>query len=117
MFQINGVGIPAPISWQVVEQPVTTAYSGKATLDGRLHNSVIRKRKVITAKFGFMNGQELKKILELLDDNTARFRFPDAAETGFFESSFIVNSITRPLKKIIDGESYWTGLQIKLTEV
>ena len=64
-FMMNGLDIPAPVKWSVVDQPVTTAYSGKQTLDGKLHNSVIRHRRVITCQYGFLGSDEVNLLRDL----------------------------------------------------
>ena len=116
-FMINGIEIPAPIKWQVQEQQVTTAYSGKQTLDGKMHNSVIRNRRIITAQWGFLKGADVALLRQLLSGNNVLVRFPESNELGFDEVSFIPGQITRPIRIVMDGETYWKSFQVKLTEV
>ena len=116
-FKINDTVIPVPVKWQVQEQAVTTAYSGKQTLDGKLHNSVIRHRRVITAQWGMLKGAEVAVIRRLLSGNIIKVRFPEANEEGFEEINVIPGQHTRPILVIVDGETYWKSLQVKLTEV
>lgn len=116
-FRINGIDIPAPVKWQVIDQPVTTAYSGKQTLDGKMHNSVIRYRRVITCQFGLLDLDTVNLLRNMLSNNTILFRFPEANDIGFDEARFIPQQQTRPLKNVKNGLSYWSGMQFKLTEV
>ena len=116
-FMMNGLDIPAPVKWSVVDQPVTTAYSGKQTLDGKLHNSVIRHRRVITCQYGFLGIDEVSLLRDLLKGNKVLLRFPEANDLGFDEAYFIPAQQTRPLKIVKDGVTYWNGMQFKLTEV
>ena len=116
-FMINSTNIPAPVKWQVQEQQVTTAYSGKQTLDGKLHNSVIRTRRIITAQWGFLTGSTVALLRQLFASNKVLVRFPEANEQGFEDVYFIPGQQTRPVKIIADGVTYWTNFQIKLTEV
>lgn len=116
-FMINSIDIPAPVKWQVQEQQVTTAYSGKQTLDGKMHNSVIRIRRIVTAQWGLLKGADVALLRQLLSGNNVLVRFPEATELGFDEVSFIPGQITRPIRTVIDGETYWKSFQAKLTEV
>ena len=116
-FKINDTAIPAPVKWQVQEQAVTTAYSGKQTLDGKLHNSVIRQRRVITVQWGLLKGADVALLRQLLAGNSVLVRFPEANEEGFEEINVIPGQHTRPILVIVDGETYWKSFQVKLTEV
>lgn len=116
-FMINSVEIPAPVKWQVQDQQVTTAYSGKQTLDGKLHNSVIRHRRMITVQWGLLKGTDVALLRQLLAGNSVLVRFPEANELGFDEVRFIPAQTSRPIKIVVNGETYWKSLQVKLTEV
>lgn len=116
-FMINGIDIPTPVKWQVQEQAVTTAYSGKQTLDGRMHNSVIRSRKTITAQWGMLKGSDIALLRQIFAGNNVLVHYPEANDLGFDEAHFIPGQQSRPIRIVTNGETYWKSFQIKLTEV
>lgn len=116
-YMINDVLIKAPVSWKVTTKKVTTSYSGKATLDGTLHYSVIRTRDTIQAKWGLISATEKSKITELVSGNAVSVRYPESVSEGMVEKVFYVDNISAPLAKVINGITYWSGLTITLTEV
>lgn len=117
IFKINGVRIPTPIKWDMSQENVVTAYSGKATLDGKLHNSVIRTRDTIKVSFGVLRPDELTLLQELISGNTVKVNYPAANKSGYEEKEYIVGSRSFPMLKIIKGRTYWQGLDFTLTEV
>lgn len=116
-FFIDGSPIPAPIKCQIVDQPVTTAYSGKQTLDGTMHNSVIRMRRVITLQFGLLSGDDVRALRTAFAKNKVSLKYPEATTGGTETGDFIPGQATRPMKIVRNGMTYWSGMQIKLTEV
>lgn len=118
MYYINGLKIPVPIEWSTTRQSVTTSNSGKVTLDGRMHNSIIRTRDVITVKFGMLTDAEAALLDTLLfAGNVIMASYPDRTPSGGNSKKFIVGAVSAAVKIIKDNATYWTGYAVTLTEV
>lgn len=116
LFKINNTAIPTPISWDRKQNPIKTTYSGKATLDGTYHNSIVRWQNVITVRMPALTGAQISAIDTLLrSGNTISFTHPTPAGSQVTKVYF-VSAINDKLKRISGAAQLWSGYSFTLTE-
>lgn len=116
-FYMGGQEIPAPIQWDITKENVVTQYSGKATLDGTLHNSVIRTRETIKVKFGLLDEDSFAYIDTLTSGNVVNVMYHAPNRERRKQADYICGKKSAATRIIRDGKGYYSGFSFTLTEV
>ena len=118
LYQIGGVDIRAPLSWQLTRQPVTTPYSDQQTLDGSIHRSLLGWRDTFAVSFPPLTDEELWTIETMISCSYSEWLYPSEEEGGASRQVFTVSKYTAPLAVVrSDGVKLWRGLSFTLTGV
>ena len=114
---MGGQEVPAPIQWDITKENITTQYSGKATLDGTLHNSVIRTRETIKVSFGLLEEEMFEHIDSLTSGNVVEVMYHAPNKDKRKQAKYICGKKSASTLIIKDGKVYYKGLSFTLTEV
>ncbi len=114
---MGGREIPAPIQWDITKENVTTQYSGKSTLDGTMHNSVIRTRETIKASFGLLDEDAFEYIDNLTSGNVVEVMYHAPNKEKRKKANYICGRKSATTLVFKDGKGYYKGLSFTLTEV
>lgn len=114
---MGGQEIPTPIQWDIVKENVTTQYSGKATLDGTLHNSVIRTRETITVRFGLLDEDSYAFIDALTSGNVVNVMYHAPNRAKRKQADYICGRKNAATRIFRNGKGFYTGFSFTLTEV
>lgn len=118
LYQIGGVDIRAPLSWQLTRQPVTTPYSDQQTLDGSLHRSLLGWRDTFAVTFPPLTDAEFRTIKAQIASNYSAWTYPTEDGTTTATQTFTVSKYVAPLAVVRkDGVKLWRGLSFTLTGV
>lgn len=116
-FYMGGQEIPAPLQWNIAKENVVTQYSGKPTLDGTLHNSVIRTRETIKVKFGLLDEDTFTYIDTLTSGNLVNVMYHAPNRDKRKQANYICGKKSTATRIIRNGKAYYTDLSFTLTEV
>jgi len=117
MIKINGVSLPAsPSSFQVTVLDLDDAEATKRTADGTMHRDRIAVKRKIDMTWGPLNWSDTSAILQAVQNEFFQCTYPDPMSGQLETRTFYVGDRVAPFLVKREGEIYWTGLKLTLTE-
>lgn len=117
MITINGVDIAAaPSVFQVTLLDLDDAEASVRTADGTMNRDRIAVKRKIEMSWGPTSPSETSQILQAIQNEFFECTYPDPMTGQMETKTFYVGDRVAPFAVQRDGEIYWTGLKLTLTE-
>ena len=119
LIKINNVEIaayPKADGFTVTPLDLDNAESTTRTADGTLNRVWITVKRQIDMTFGILTWAQIASILQAMSDVYFDFYYPDPMAGAYVTKKLYVGNRPAPFAVEVDGEMYWNGLKITLTE-
>lgn len=118
LFKINGVEIPAPDSYKVGIEDLSSEATGR-TLDGLMHKDVVSVKDTYECVWKSLSWAEAAHILNLVNGKTqitltyADPKVPDTFQTG----AFYIGTRSITAHDLTDDNNAWQDLTLSFIEI
>lgn len=119
ILKANGAELaayPTPDGFQVTILDLDDADSTTRTADGTLTRDRVAVKRQIDMTFPALPAPVISALLKQMQDEFFDFYFPDPMEGGYVTKRMYVGNRPATIPIIKNGEIWWSGLQITLTE-
>lgn len=117
ILKINNVEIPEyPDSFSVTPLDIDNGESTVRTADGTLNRDRVAVKRQIEMSWGMLKWNEVSAILQAMSGVFFDFYYPDPMTGTYVTKKFYVGNRPTPAALSKDGEIFWMGLKITLTE-
>lgn len=117
-LKINGVDIAVhPIEFRVTPLDLDDGETTTRTADGTLNRDRIAVKRQIDMRWNALKWSDISSILTAMQDTSFNFTYPDPMTGQYETKEFYVGNRPSHIPFTQDGELWWDGLQITLTEI
>lgn len=117
MLKINGVDIAAsPATFQVMPFDLDAEEGTGRTANGEGYRQRIAVKRQIEMSWGPLTWPQTSSILQAMAGEYFTFTYPDPMSGRMETKTFSVGNRPAPFGVSKDGQMYWNGLKVTLTE-
>lgn len=117
LLKINGNEIAEyPSEFTVTILDIDDGETTTRTADGTLTRDKIAVKRQIDMSWGLLKWDKISDILQAMQDLFFEFYYPDPMSGCYETKTFYVGNRPAPAALSKDGEIYWSGLKLTLTE-
>ena len=117
LLKINDVEIASyPNEFNVTTLDLDNSESSVRTADGTLTRDRVAVKKQIVMGWGLLKWSEISSILSAMSDVFFEVYYPDPMAGEYLTKTFYVGNRPALTSLSKDGEIYWSGLSLTLTE-
>lgn len=116
-WKINGVELPvSPATFKVAVLDLDDADGSGRTADGTHFRDRVATKRKFEVTWKAMRGSDLAIVLQAMQDEYSDWTYPDPMTNSYITKRFYVGDRNVGLSFERNGELWWSGLSVPVTE-
>ena len=117
ILKINGVEIAEyPKEFSVIPLDIDNGESTVRTADGTLNRDRVAVKRQVEMSWGVLPWNKVSALLQSMSGVFFDFYYPDPMTGNYVTKKFYVGNRPTPAALSKDGQIFWSGLKVTLTE-